>query len=192
VGDLTGVTDRTDADLLAGLRAGDEGAFEAAFRAYHARLCGFAYRYLRNQADAEEVVQELFLSLWQKREALTIRSSLRAYLFAATHHRVLNRNARARLEQRWLQESGGADLDVADLAVPADEVLQGAQLAARVQAALQTLAPGCRRVLQLRWLDQLSYAEIAEVLGISVKGVENQIARGRKALRAALQPRTTR
>ncbi|MGH7471909.1 MAG: RNA polymerase sigma factor [Longimicrobiales bacterium] len=176
----------SDVELITGLRAGDERAFEAVFRAYHARLCSYAYRYLRQQADADEVVQDLFLALWQKRDALVIRSSLRAYLFAATHHRVLNRSARARLEQRWLQEGGGSELDIPDEAAPADEVLAGAQLAARVQAALDALPPGCRRVLQLRWLDQLSYVEIAEVLGISTKGVENQLARARKALRVSL------
>jgi RNA polymerase sigma-70 factor (ECF subfamily) len=171
---------------MAGLRAGDARAFEAVFRAYHARLCGFAYRHLGNAADADEVVQDLFLALWQKRESLSIRSSLRAYLFGAVHHRVLNRSARARLEQRWLQEGGVTELEVADDSVPADETLQASEFTARVNAALQSLPPGCRQVLQLRWLDQLSYAEVAEVLGISVKGVENQLSRARKALRAAL------
>ncbi len=176
----------TDTELIAGLRAGDVRAYEAVFRGYHARLCAFAFGYLGRREDADELVQDLFLALWQKREQLVIRSSLRAYLFSAIRNRVLNRSARARLEQRWLQEAGSADPDPVDPALPADEALQAAELVTRVQVAIETLPSGCRRVLELRWLEQLSYAEIAEVLGISSKGVENQLARARKTLRTRL------
>ncbi|MGH7468601.1 MAG: RNA polymerase sigma factor [Longimicrobiales bacterium] len=166
-----------ETELLARLRAGDAHAYETIFRAYHARLCAFAFGYLQNHADADEVVQDFFLRLWQKREQLTIYSSLRAYLFAAVRNRVLNRSARARLEQRWLEEAGSDDPDVPDPAVPIVDLVHEAEIAARVMAAIAQLPAGCRRVLVLRWQEQLGYAEIAEALGISVKGVENQLAR---------------
>ena len=176
----------SDTQWVAGLRAGDTRAYEAVFRAYHARLCTFAHSYLQNRADAEEVVQELFLALWQKQESLSIDISLRAYLFRAIRNRVLNRSARARLEQRWLDEAAAQPVAESDPAPPADQVLQSTQLIERVQTALRDLPPGCQRVLQLRWQEELSYAEIAETLGISVKGVENQLSRARRALRLNL------
>lgn len=180
------MTSSTEADLLSRLRAGDVYAYETVFRTYRAALCAFAFGHLRNRADADEIVQELFLDLWRKREKIEVTSSLRAYLFAAVRNRVLNRSARIRLEQRWLEEAAAEDVEVPDATEPADEVMYAAETRARVEAAIAALPPGCRRVLELRWNEQLSYAEIADALGISIKGVENQLARARKALRAAI------
>jgi RNA polymerase sigma-70 factor, ECF subfamily len=178
--------DLNDNELTADLRAGKDAAYELAFRAYHARLCGFAYGYLQNRADAEEVVQDLFLALWEKREHLDVRTSLKSYLFTAVRNRVLNRSARARLEQNYYDQIERAGMESETETPAADDELASAQIATRVQAALAELPPGCRRVLVLRWQEDLSYAEIAEALGISVKGVENQLARARKALRQRL------
>jgi RNA polymerase sigma-19 factor, ECF subfamily len=177
--------------LFARVRQGDAQALETLFRSFHARLCAFAFGYLQNAADAEEVVQDVFLSIWQKREEIEVRSSLRAYLFRAVRNRALNRSARARLEQRWLEEASSDDLEL-QTADPIDKTLEHAELVTRVHAAIAALPPGCRRVLQLRWQEQLSYLEIADALGISEKGVENQLARARKALKTMLADVLTR
>ncbi len=174
-------------DLIDGLRDGDPGAYETVFREYHARLCGFAYGYLRNRADADEIVQDLFLALWQKRERLEISTSLRGYLFRAVRNRVLNRSAQARGEERWLGDSDDAnELETADPALRPDEAMLELELETRARRAMDALPPGCRRVLQLRWLEQMRPQEIADALGISLKGVENQLARARKVMRLHL------
>jgi RNA polymerase sigma-70 factor (ECF subfamily) len=178
------VTSRDASDAVS-LRAGDAAAFEKVFRAYHTRLCGFAHSYVRNRAEAEEVVQDVFLALWRQKE-LVVQSSLRAYLFRAVRNRVLNRNERAQLEQRWLEQHDAAALEVVDPGPSAEELVEEAQTAERLRAAIAALPPGCQTVLRLRWEEQLSYAEIAETLGISVKGVENQLARARRGLRGVL------
>jgi RNA polymerase sigma-70 factor, ECF subfamily len=175
----------TETQLVAGLRAGAADAYEAVFRAYHARLCDFANSYLHSRSDAEEIVQDLFLALWKKREELEVRTSLKAYLFTAVRNRVLNRDARARLEQRYLEDLERGELELV-ATVPADQRLEAREIAERVQTAMAELPPGCRRVLTMRWSEQLTYGEIAEVLGISLKGVENQLARARKTLRQRL------
>lgn len=175
-----------DSERVAGLRAGDPHAYEAVFREYHARLCSFAYSYLQNRSEAEEVVQDLFLALWQKREQLEVRTSMRAYLFTAVRNRVLNRSARARLEKLHLAQIDSTGLESSAQNAAVEDQISSEQIAARVQAAMTELPDGCRRVLQLRWQDGLSYAEIAEALGISVKGVENQLSRARKSLRQRL------
>ena len=183
--DLVRVTSH-DASDVAGLRAGDARSFESVFRAYHARLCGFAYTYVRNRAEAEEIVQDVFLALWRQEQRIIVHSSLKAYLFRAVRNRVLNRNARAQLEQRWLEQHDGAGLEIADPRPSAEALVEEAQTAERLRAAIAALPPGCQTVLRLRWEEQLSYAEIAETLGISEKGVENQLARARRGLRALL------
>jgi RNA polymerase sigma-70 factor (ECF subfamily) len=175
-----------ESDLIAGLRNGDPDSYASVFRAYHASLCGFVYGYLHNRADADEIVQDLFLALWQKRERLEITTSLRSYLFRAVRNRVLNLSAQARLEERWLREADNEKFDIADPAVAPDEALLAQELETRARRAMDSLPPGCHRVLQLRWVDQLRPQEIADVLGISLKGVENQLARARNVMRQQL------
>jgi RNA polymerase sigma-70 factor (ECF subfamily) len=127
-----------------------------------------------------------------KSRKLEVYTSLKAYLFRAVRNRVLNRNARARLEQRWLEENDPARLAVADPEPSAQELVEEAQTAERLRAAIESLPPGCQTVLRLRWEQQLSYAEIAETLGISEKGVENQLARARRGLRGVLRGKLPR
>jgi RNA polymerase sigma-70 factor (ECF subfamily) len=174
-------------DVIARIRGGDERAFELLFRAYYAPLCGFAARYVREPALAEELVQELFGDLWARREGWEVRGSPRAYLFAAVRNRALNLRKRQKVERDWEHDEAIADVrEIHPMPEPADRALETAELHARLHGALESLPERCRLVMQLRWREQLSYAEIAEVMGISVKGVENQLARGLKALRERL------
>jgi RNA polymerase sigma-70 factor (ECF subfamily) len=177
------------ADVVARVRAGDERAFEALFRTYYDGLCSFVIRYVHDRAPAEELVQDLFAALWARRGAWEVRGgagSVRAYLFAAARNRALNLRARRAVERDW--EADEADVRSLHRAPPQpDEALDAAELHARLDAAIESLPERCRLVMQLRWREQLSYAEIAEVMGISPKGVENQLSRGLKALRDRLR-----
>jgi RNA polymerase sigma-70 factor, ECF subfamily len=179
------------ADVVARVRAGDERAFEALFRTHYDGMCGFAIRYVRERAAAEELVQDLFAGLWARRATWEVRGgagSVRAYLFAAVRNRALNLRARRAVERDWAADEALDDVRTIHRA-PAqpDELLEAAELHARLDAAIESLPERCRLVMQLRWREQLSYAEIAEVMGISAKGVENQLSRGLKALRDRLR-----
>ena len=165
------------------LRSGDDAAFERLFRKYYAPLCSFAYSYLQSREDAEETVQSVFTRLWSKRDTLPETENPRAYLYTATRNAALNKSARAKLEQRYYES---ADLSEEDPAPAPDESIDRNKIEDRVRLAIAELPAGCRRVLLMRWEQGLSYAEIAEALGISVKGVENQLGRARKALRSVL------
>ena len=174
-----------DRDLLARLRSGDHGAFEAIFRAHYGPVCNFALGYVHAREEAEEIGQSVFLALWSRREDLDIRGQLRSYLLSAARNQALNRSARARLEQRWYDRAASEEEPIAS-DPPADRAIESAQVSQRVRAAIDELPPGCRRVLQLRWDEQLSHYEIAEILGISTKGVESQLARAKRILRDKL------
>ncbi|GLC27142.1 RNA polymerase sigma-70 factor [Roseisolibacter agri] len=181
------------ADAVARARAGDEAAFAALFHAHYAALCSFAVRYVHERALAEELVQELFAALWERRERFALRgggASARAYLFAAVRNRALNLRARHAVERDWADAEGRADEITLHPSPPsADAALEQAELHARLNAAMASLPERCRLVMQLRWREQLSYADIATVMGISTKGVENQLARGLRALRGLLGER---
>jgi len=172
------------ADVVARVRAGDMAAFEALFRAEHAPLCGYAFRLTDDRALAEELVQDLFADLWSKRDAWRVEGSVRGYLFAAVRNRALNARRRRVLEMRWAQEEAGADTpSLHNPPAPADAELHAAELRAELRAALDSLPERRRAVMELRWLERLSHAEIARTLGISVKGVEIQLSRGLQSLR---------
>lgn len=177
-----------DATLAARVRGGDVAAFETLFRAYHARLVGFVEGYVGSREAAEEVVQDVFLNVWTRREAWELRGSLRGYLYASARNAALNHGRRRRLETRGMERVGA---DPEGVVAPTHEKsaldrLESEEVAEEVRRAIGRLPERSRQVVTLRWQHGLKYAEIAEIMGISVKGVENQLARAVKALRTSL------
>jgi RNA polymerase sigma-70 factor (ECF subfamily) len=171
-------------DLARRIRDGDQSALEALFREHYGPLCRFANRYLHDRASAEDLVQDVFTSIWAARLRLEVRGSLRSYLFAAVRNRALNLRKHQLVEHEWERDEALPDVRVLHRAPPRpDELLDDVERHNRLRAALDALPERCRLVMQLRWEEQMSHAEIAEVLGITVKGVERQLARGLRALR---------
>jgi RNA polymerase sigma-70 factor, ECF subfamily len=166
------------------LRRGDAVEFERVFRATYAPLCRFVSRYVE-PAVAEEIAQETYLRLWNDRERLDVRTSLRAYLFAAARNRALNHLKHLGVEQRWAEAetaaSGGAHAEA-----DAPERLDRAEVAQRVGRVVEGLPPRLRETVDLRWGEGLTHAEIAEAMGVTVKAVEANVARAKAALRAGL------
>jgi RNA polymerase sigma-70 factor (ECF subfamily) len=165
-------------------------ALESLFRAYYVPLCEFAVRYVREPALAEEIVQDLFADLWTRRADWQLRGPVRAYLFGAVRNRALNLRKRQATERDWEQEETVTEIRSLHREPDrADDVVERDELRARVNAAVESLPERCRLVMHLRWREQMSHAEVASVMGISVKGVEMQLARGLKSLRALFVPR---
>jgi RNA polymerase sigma-70 factor (ECF subfamily) len=168
--------------LLEQIRQGDEGAFDAVFRAHYPSLVGMAERMLRSRAVAEEIVQEIMLALWRRRESLPVEESLRAYLFRATRNRALNHLRHARVEREG--EPYLADTSVRTPTAPS--VLIEEEIDAAVRAAVSELPERCREVFELSRVHGLRYTEIAAALGISVKTVEAQMGKALRLLRQRL------
>ena len=175
--------DRDEGDrlraLFARLRTGETAAFDAIFREWYAVLVGVAQRVTSERAVAEEVVQDVMLELWRRREQLTVDDSPRAYLLRATRNRALNHVRHLRVEQRGAihaaRPAESAPVGVSD--VVEDEL--GAALA----AAVADLPARCREVFELSRVHGLPYAEIARRLDISAKTVENQMGKALKIMR---------
>lgn len=173
--------------VVARIRDGDVAAFEQLFRTNHPALVAFATSYLRDPARAEELVQEVFLDLWTRRVDWSVTGSVRGYLFGAVRNRALNVQRRDRLESDWV-DSEAVETVSPMYATPSrpDEEMEQAEMHDRLHRAIELLPERCQLVMQLRWRDGMAYAEIAEVMGISLKGVENQLGRGLRALRERL------
>jgi RNA polymerase sigma-70 factor (ECF subfamily) len=170
--------DRTRAPTLA-----SDGAFEELFRTYHAPLCAFAYRMVRSRAVAEELVQEVFLYLWQHRETWVAHTSVRIYLYQATRNAALSYLRREKLQQR-------TEPVVIDLfsrpSSNSDGELVTAELERAVKRAIAKLPERCRLIYTLSREQGLTYAEIAALLEISPKTVDVQMGRAFKSLRKQL------
>lgn len=175
------------ADCVLRIRSGDLDAFEGLFRAMHAPLLAFGARYTGDAARAEELVQDLFFDLWRGRTTLAISGSVAAYLYGAMRNRALNLRRRDAVEQGWADDEAHESVRALHAAPPtADHLLSAKDLRQRLADAMARLPERCGVIMQMRWHGGLSYAEIAETLGISTKGVENQLSRGLKALRVEL------
>src|SRR6266487_5787258 len=165
------------------IRAGDMDAFETLYRAYWQRLYAFAFRYVHSKEDAEEVAQDVFFRIWRGRVDWVPAGAVRNYLYLAVRNAARDRLERAAVARRW----GGHVGQVATVAAIQSE-LEAAELVAAVQRALDELPPKRSAVCKLRLIDELSYAQIADRLGIREKTVETQLARGLKFLRERMRP----
>jgi len=170
-------------ETLIALRRGDERAYERLFRTHYASLCGYAYTFLRDDAEAEEVAQTVFLILWEKHASLDITVSLKAYLYRAVHNQALNRIKHLRIRE------GHRQLVTATAEPGYEGVAQqviGTELEAHVEAAIAQLPAQCQLIFRMSRFEELKYQEIADQLGLSVKTVENQIGKALKILRVQL------
>lgn len=173
-----------DAALVAALQGSDAGAaysaFDTIYRAHAVAIARFAYGYVRSRTSAEDVVADVFLAVWARREEWVPRHGIRAYLYAAARHRALNV---LRGETRTLRrmEIVAAESSPAISGEAADEQTG---LEARLAAALAALPEDARRLAELRWRNGLSPSEIATVLGIDRSAVDNRLSRLVKRLRA--------
>ena len=178
---------KRDQGWLAGVRRGEEAAFEALFLAYYEDLCHFASQYV-SHGVVEDLVQSIFLSLWRRREDLSAGLNLRAYLHKAVRNKALGHLDRRRVRERpstqevlrrqMLEKQRGQE--------GPEEALRRRKLEAAVQEALEALPERRRQVFTLSRESGLTYAEIAELLGISIKTVETQMGRALRFLERRL------
>ncbi len=169
--------DFSESDLLRRLKQDDERAFDALFRHYSALVYRFAFSYLKSRPAAEEIVQECFIKIWEKRAQLRDDVPLKGYLFTTAHHAVLNE---LRRDQHHLRLNG--EVAAAGPASVANEA-EYQEMEALYQAALNRLPPKQREVFVLSRQLGLSYPEIAARQGVSVKTVEAHIMQALKTMR---------
>jgi len=174
-----------DSTFIERIRAGDEHAYEELFHRYYRELCRYAAR-ISPSGAAEEIVQEVFLKVWLRRERLREVNTLRSYLYAAVRNHALNQIKRSGYEDRWRRGKVVEQSDAPALASSADEDVRAAELTVAIERALGTLPPRCRQAFLLQRREHMSVAEIAEAMAIAPKTVEVQIGNALKLLRRHL------
>jgi RNA polymerase sigma-70 factor (ECF subfamily) len=168
--------------LLAG--QGVEDLFEQVFKSHFKSLHSYACTIMRDPMPAEEIVQNIFLKLWEKKEEITIKENISVYLYRAVHNESLNylrhRKVRSAYQSYAMRQHKQTELER-----PAEKVVEK-ELEKKLEVALQELPEQCRTIFQLSRYEDLKYREIADKLGLSVKTIENQMGKALKLLRLKL------
>jgi len=168
----------------------DATAFEQLFKTHFKRLHAYAFTILRDEVEAEEMVQQVFFKLWERNvrmdsfgETLSLTGSVSAYLYRAVHNESLNYIKHQKVRSNHQLHVAYSMKNEAEH--PAKKVIAG-ELEKKIHSALNELPEQCRTIFQMSRFDDLKYREIADKLGISVKTVENQMGKALKLLRQKL------
>lgn len=180
-------------ELLRRIKSGDEKAFEQLFKSYYAMLCVYAYELVRSHDLAEEVVQETLIRIWENRNRLTIRSSIKSYLYQSVHNHcintlkhlqvVKNKSYRYTEDVKRTAETNNPPYD--GQAPPSTLFYDGIEN--DLKGAIQTLPEQCQRIFLMSRFEKRSHQEIANALNISVNTVKTQIRRALEKLKHILE-----
>lgn len=163
---------------------GSRGDFEKLFRTHYSYLCAFANKFLKDQDAAEEIVQEVFVNLWKKRNELSINTSLKSYLFTAVRNSSLNLIKHINIRENYKAHN---KLEIEHQENYLGDSILANELEERIHTSINMLPTERKKIFILSRYEGLKYREIAEKLNISVKTVENQMGKAMKALRESLK-----
>lgn len=171
-----------DQSLLLAIKNGNEKAFDTLFRKYYPMLCAYGNKFVELE-DAEECVQDAMLWLWENKDILVIQSSLSNYLFSIVHHRAINRikqqEVKSRVENYFYEEMQSLIDDTNFYLIE--------ELTIRIQEAVETLPESYKEAFVMHRFKNMSYKEIAEILGVSPKTIDYRIQQALKQLRIELK-----
>ena len=170
----------TEKQLLSQIKKSHVGAYKSIFDIYYRDLYFFARKFLENREVAEEIVQDVFIALWENRAVLNIEKSLKSYLFTSVKNRSVN-YLKSRINNIRFVEIDRAES--ADQSVIADSSLELQELNDLIQKAISSLPPRCREMFHLSRNSGMTYQEIADNLNISKETVKSQISEAIRKIR---------
>lgn len=155
--------------------------FEDVFKTHFKNLHAYACTILKDTAAAEEIVQNVFYKLWEKKNKIAIETSLTAYLYKMVYYESLNFLKHMKVQKGYQKyvADGNTEYEHADS-------LALKELQQKIDIAINQLPEQCRTIFQLSRFEELKYRAIADKLGISVKTVESQMTKALKTLRVKL------
>ena len=167
------------------LARGDQAALKLLYEYYASKLFQFAYAIINSRETAEEIVADVFLQIWNKRERVSTLENLNSYLFITTRNISFS-------YLRKLSRTKTFDFDDAFVAqyqvqTTPEEIMIGQEMLTLVNRVINDLPPKCRLIFKLVKEDDLKYREVAELLNLSIKTVENQVGLAFKRIHAAVR-----
>ena len=171
-----------DTRLLSAMQHGDKKAYGTLFRRYYPILCTYANRFV-NLEDAEEIVQDVMLWLWENKETQMFNTSFSQYLYKTVYHRCINQLARQQSQLRAETRFYEYMLEM----LQDTDFLQTEELKKYISQAIHALPPSYREAFVMHRFENKSYKEIAEILQVSTQTVNYRIQQSLKLLRVSLK-----
>ena len=172
-----------EAVLINGLKQKDKMIFDFVFNYYYSSLCLFAIQYTKDAQQAEDIVQEFFVSLWLNASKIEIKSSLRTYFFSSVKNRCLDFVKHQKVVQKH-QAFFSTNQSESD--TTSEHHYDELELRVLLEKGLSRLLPRCREIFELSRKKGLNNQEIAEKLQLSKRTIELQISNALKTLRKEL------
>lgn len=167
-------------DILAGLKRREESALTVLFDMYYEKLYLFAEKYIYDSDKAHDIVQDVFLKIWENAEQLVLRLSIQHYLFTSVRNGCLNYLKSLQIEDRNNRKYVEAYIESQNVDMVEDE-----ELLAKIRQVLNELPDKCREVCELRFVEGYKYSEIAARLDMNENTVKAQLHRGMERMRQA-------
>jgi RNA polymerase sigma-70 factor, ECF subfamily len=165
-------------------RNGNVREFEVLFENYYSKLCDFVIGFVRSSDVAEDIVQDLFLKVWERRYGWYPNGSIRSYLFKCARNAAIDYLRNQKLKRTYMCE---ISIDIADNSSPRpDNQLEIKDINNRLQQLVNEMSERQRTIFVLNRIYKLTYREIADIHGISIKTVETHMARALKIIREKL------
>jgi RNA polymerase sigma-70 factor, ECF subfamily len=176
-------TQKHDQILIEGLNEGNEKIFDYLFHLYYSGLVVYAKKFISEQAAAEDIVQEIFVSLWINRKSFYISQSIKSYLFTAVKNRSID-YIRHKMVTSQVEKTLAEKMEIS---YSEDNLLIESELRSLIHAAIHKLPPVCQEIFIMNRFEGLKPAEIAEKKGISVRTVEGHIGKALRLMRVELE-----
>ncbi len=170
------------------IATGDESTLAELYQLFYKRLYRFARLITRSDEIAEEVVDDVFVRLWTRRDKITEIDNLTVYLYVAVKNRSLNELSR-KAQELVNTPFDYLNIELKESANDPHELMVTAEIMHRIQKAIDALPPRCKMIFKLIREDGLKYKEVAEILNISVNTIDVQMAIAVKRICTALNIR---
>ena len=168
----------------------DKATFEQTYKTYYRPLCLYAQKIVGCEATAKDMVQDIFMNLWEKRENIDIDTSLKAYLYQGVHNKCLNHLEHIKVKRQYGEftmdmDDDSAWLEIHDNNDPLSELISQEAMS-KIEDAIAALPPRCREVFTLVEFEELSYQEVSDKLGITKNTVDTQVKRAKQKLQESI------
>lgn len=174
--------------LVKRLNEGDHHAYKFIFDNYYALMCSIAYEYVEDYYTSQNIVEDVMLSIWEKRQQLNISTSIKSYLLTSVHNKCIDHlRSQSREAEVFSLES---EIGLSSCYIPDQEMFEQivlTELEEQIERIIQSMPEECKRVFLLSRYGNKSYAEIADKLNISVNTVKYHIKKALSLLREELK-----
>jgi RNA polymerase sigma factor (sigma-70 family) len=171
-------------ELISRVQRGDKAAFTAIYNRYQPMLHMEAFYKIHQHEEAEDIVQEVFTSLWKRRAEIDINVSLKSFLYKAVHFQFTTRVRKIQSGRKYLSVAEFNEIDEKN----GQQSLEKKEVSNQLREAVESItSAACRKIVQLAYLQQKSHKEISEELNVNLNIVKNQASRGVKALRLSFK-----